>query len=374
MRVLIVGQCFVSEINGEICIPGGTERYVYGLAKQLLIDNYEVTVLSNTKDKQETGWEIIDGIKVYKMYIPSNFYTLFADLYLFLNSLHIIRDFNPSVVHTISPFYKFSAGAIIAAKCLRKKTVYTRTTFPYEDGRRFLSIIIDNFIFSNILKHSDVTIVLSKQMKSAMSRKFSRLKVIPSFITKSYHNNIPRNPYSVLYVGRLDKYKGVDVLIKSIFYVKSKIPDIKLHIVGSGECFNYFNNLISLYNLEENVIFEGHLNDSELANMYSQSDIFVFPSFKEGLPMALIEAMSAGLPIIASDIEPCIELLEMGKHGILVQKGDSKALADAICTLIVDDTLKNHYSKLCLEKSTQYLQETIAREIESLYDSLQSTH
>ncbi len=90
--------------------------------------------------------------------------------------------------------------------------------------------------------------------------------------------------------------------------------------------------------------------------------------------MALIEAMSAGLPIIASDIEPCIELLEMGKYGILVKKGDSKALADAICTLIVDETLKNNYSRLCLEKSTQYLQETIVKRIEYLYNSLESTH
>jgi L-malate glycosyltransferase len=373
MKVLIVGQCFVSAINGEICIPGGTERYVYGLAKQLQIDNYEVAVLSTTKDKKEVGWEILNEINVYKMYVPSKFYSLLADLYLFLISLKIIRDFNPAIVHTISPFYKFSPGAIAAAKFFKKKTVYTRTTFPHEQGRHFLSIFLDNFVFSNMLKHADVTIVLSEQMKMAMSKKFSRLEIIPSFITKSYYKNAFKNSCSILYVGRLDKFKGVDILIKSIFYVKNKIPLIKLHIVGSGECLNYLTNLIRLYNLEENVIFEGHLNDSELSDIYPQSDIFVFPSFKEGLPMALIEAMSAGLPIIASDIEPCIELLEMGKYGILVKKGDSKALADAICTLMADDSLKNHYSKLCLEKSTQYLQKTIVKRIEYLYNSLELT-
>lgn len=374
MRVLIVGQCFVSEINGDIYIPGGTERYVYGLAKQLQADNYEVTVLSSTKDKQESGWDVIDGINIYRMYIPSNFYLLLADLYLFLRSLTIIRDFNPTIVHTISPFYKFSAGAIVAAKFSKIKTVYTRTTFPHEEGRHFLSILLDKFIFTNILKNADVTIVLSKHMKTAMSKKFSRLEIIPSFITRSYYNNGHKNSYSILYVGRLDKFKGVDTLIKSIPYVKNEIPYIKLYIVGNGECFNNLNNLTHLSNLEENVIFKGHLNDSELIDIYSQSDIFVFPSFKEGLPMALIEAMSAGLPIIASDIEPCIELLEMGKYGILVKKGDSKALADAICTLIVDETLKNNYSRLCLEKSTQYLQETIVKRIEYLYNSLESTH
>jgi len=374
MKVLIVGQCFVSEINGAIYIPGGTERYVYGLAKQLQSDNYEVTVLSTTKDKQESGWDVIDGINIYRMYIPSNFYLLLADLYLFLRSLTMIIDFNPTIVHTISPFYKFSAGAIVAAKFFKIKTVYTRTTFPHEEGRHFLSIFFDKYIFTNILKHADVTIVLSNHMKAAMSKKFPRLEIIPSFITKSYYNNDHKNSHSMLYVGRLDKFKGVDILIKSIAYVKNEIPSIKLYIVGNGECFNYLNNLTRLSNLEENVIFKGHLNDSELIDIYSQSGIFVFPSFKEGLPMVLIEAMSAGLPIIASDIEPCIELLEMGKYGILVKKGDSKALADAICTLMADETLKNNYSKLCLEKSTRYLQETVVKRIEYLYNYLESTH
>lgn len=63
----------------------------------------------------------------------------------------------------------------------------------------------------------------------------------------------------------------------------------------------------------------------------------------------------------------------MDKYGILVKKGDSKALADAICTLIVNDTLKKHYSALCLEKSTQYLQGAVVKRIEHLYNSLEST-
>ena len=86
--------------------------------------------------------------------------------------------------------------------------------------------------------------------------------------------------------------------------------------------------------------------------------------------MAVIEAMSAGLPIITSDIEPCIELLEDGKCGIIVRKGDKKDLADQIVRVVKDDTLKAHYAKMSLEKSKHYSQERVVRKIENVYKSL----
>lgn len=370
MKVLIVAQCFVSKINGEIFIPGGTERYVYGLAKQLKIDNYEVVVLSTTQNKKEIGWEDLDGINTYRIYVPPKLYPFLADFCLFFKVLQLIKKFDPIIVHTISPVYKYSCGAILAAKIFGKKTVYTRTTLPHEDDRGFLPVFLDNYLFVNILKMTDATIALSNQMKKKMDTKFPNIKIIPSFIMRDYYRCLEKKPYSVLYVGRLDNLKGVDVLIESISFVRDKIPSISLHIVGAGEYLNHLINLTQLYSLEENITFEGHLKDFELPEIYSKNDIFVFPSFTEGLPMALIEAMSAGLPIIASNIEPCAELLEFGKYGILVKKGDPIVLADNIYMLITNETLKKEYSTLCMKKSTQYTQERVVKRIEQLYDNV----
>ncbi|MCK5611735.1 glycosyltransferase family 4 protein [Candidatus Pacearchaeota archaeon] len=370
-KILLVGPNFISEMNGKINIPGGTERYVYGLAKQLQIDNYKVTVLSSTPHKNESGNYKLDGIDVCRFFISNKKFGYLADLLSFLNTIKLVKKFNPDIVHIIAPRYRFSAGALVAAKIFKKKTVYTRTTLPHRGHRNKIPIFVDEFVFVNILKFADVTIVLSREMERCMEKGFlSKMMVIPSFIMESYHGDIEKSQNHILYVGRLDRLKGIDDLIKSIWYVKKEIPNIKLSIVGDGEYLSDLLNLVSDYDLKDNIIFEGHLYDDELVNMYSKSEIFVFPSYLEGMPMAVIEAMSAGLPIIASDIEPCIEILEDGKYGVIVKKGDSKAIANNIVSLLMDDKLKKHYAEMCLKKSKRYTLDYIAQEIENVYEDL----
>ena len=370
MKILLVGQNCVSKKDGKIVIPGGTERYIYGLAKQLQIDNYDVKVLASTFDRNEVGVHNLEGIDTYRFYVPFKFNRYIADTSTFYYTLKFVKKFNPDIVHVITPRYRFSVGAVAAAKIANIKTVYTRTTLPHNENRKKIPIFVDNFLSTNILKFADVTISLSNEMREIMGNCGKKIEMIPSFITRSYSSNVEKCPNHILYVGRLDRFKGIEDLIESLSYVKEDVPNIKLSIVGKGEYLNDFRSLVSDKNLNENVIFEGYLYDDELISVYSRSEAFIFPSYREGMPMAVIEAMSAGLPIIASNIEPCIELLEDGKCGILVKKGDKKDLADQIVRLVKDDVLKAHYAKMSLEKSKYYSQERVVRQIEDIYESL----
>ena len=86
--------------------------------------------------------------------------------------------------------------------------------------------------------------------------------------------------------------------------------------------------------------------------------------------MALLEAMSAGLPVVAFDIKPNVEALGGGKYGVLVKTGDVKSLAREIIQLLKSEERKAHYSKVSMERSKKYSQETVVRRIEEVYSSL----
>lgn len=372
MKILLVGQWFVSEDNGKIVIPGGTERYVYGLAKQLQNDGYEVMVLSATMDKGETGFNELDGLNTYIFKAPAKFYGYSIDILSFIYTLKFIRRFNPDVVHVIATRYRFAAGAIAAAKIMKVKAVYTRTTLPHSEGRRRLPVLLDDWFFTKIVRQSDSIIALSRVMKDVMEREIhpKLIEVIPSFIMRSYCSKAEKDNNRVLFVGRLDRLKGIEHLIKSLCYVRKEIPEVRLSIAGTGDLMQHLKQLVSRYGLEDNVTFEGHLGEDMLVDIYSRSEIFVFPSLREGMPMALLEAMSAGLPVVAFDIEPNVEALGGGKYGVLVKAGDVKGLAREIVQLLKNEGQKAHYSKVSMERSKEYSQETIVRRIEEVYSDL----
>ena len=374
MRIFIVSVCFVSiDSLGRIYVPGGTERYTYALTKQLQEDGYKVKVLSTTMDKDKIGWDVIDEVSVYRFKEPNRFYGYFVDFLSFANTLKAIKKFNPDIVHVVSCGYRFAVGAIAASKILRKKTLYTITLIPHKEGRKRLPFLLDYFIFSKIIKWSDVIISLSKEMKEVLIKEthHKKIVVIPSFFTRDYFRKIEKNPNSILFVGRLEvAHKGTDLLIKALYYVKDKIPTIKLYIVGNGSSSNYLKELVTEYGLEDNVIFCSYVNENQLAEMYSKTEILAMPSLREGMPMVLLEAMSAGLPVVAFDIDCIAEALENGKYGILVKKGDVEGLADQIIKLLKNDELREHYSKMSLERSKKYTLANVVRDIEDVYSEL----
>ena len=369
-RILIIGQWFVSEENGNIIFPGGTERYVYGLAKQLQKDNYNVHVLSATESKDNT---VIKELSTSSFKVPKKRYGYFADFLSFINSIKIIIKFKPDVVHVASTRYRFAVGAVMASKILKKKTVFTLTLILSNTKKKKLSKYLDNILFSKILGKSDVIISLSNEMKNELIQKISskNIVIIPSFFMDHHYLKEYKEKNSIIFVGRLEiKQKGIDFLIKSLAYVKEKIPEFTLHIIGEGISYKYLEELVLEYDLKDNVIFHGYIEENELIKMYSTCEIFVLPSHKEGMPMVALEALSAGLPIIAFDIEPAIEALDHGKYGILVKKRDVKGLANAIIRLLQDNELKEYYSKMSEIRSKRYSQTEVVRQIEKVYSNL----
>jgi glycosyltransferase involved in cell wall biosynthesis len=141
----------------------------------------------------------------------------------------------------------------------------------------------------------------------------------------------------LLSVGRLVYQKAHEILVRAMPLILSHNPRVKVGICGEGGLRPQLEASISELDLTGSVRLYGNLHS--VAGYLSAADIFVLPSRWEGLPIALLEAMSAGLPVVATRVEGVEEVVVEGTHGLLVPVGDSQALANAILQLLQDPQL-----------------------------------
>lgn len=146
------------------------------------------------------------------------------------------------------------------------------------------------------------------------------------------------------FIGRLVREKGVNELIKAMSFVIDQIPNAKLLVIGDtapGErdvgTKATINGLIHCQNIEKRVIFTGYRND--IPQLLALMDVFVLPSWREGMPRTILEAMAAGKPVVATDIRGCREEVVDGVTGLLVPVKDPEALARAIVKILSDGNL-----------------------------------
>lgn len=147
----------------------------------------------------------------------------------------------------------------------------------------------------------------------------------------------------LLSVGNLVSNKGVATIVDAL----SRLSDNALHlkIVGEGVERTNLKNAITAYGLENKVFLLGALPPDDVAGELGASDIFVLASFSEGRPNVILEAMAAGTPVIASNIEGVRELIEDGENGLLFEAGNSRHLAECIVRLSSDSGLRAQLSE-----------------------------
>jgi glycosyltransferase involved in cell wall biosynthesis len=162
-----------------------------------------------------------------------------------------------------------------------------------------------------------------------------RLAVIPNGVARSI---VPRRPVSavrrVAMVGTLRTVKGHDVLIDAAPALLSRHRDLHFDIIGGGPLLGDLRQRVKARNVSEAFTFFGHRED--VAERMAEADLIVMPSRSEGLPNAILEAMAAGRPVVASAVGGIPEVIQDGVTGVLVPPGDPAALAGAIEALADD--------------------------------------
>ncbi len=227
---------------------------------------------------------------------------------------------------------KIKDGSKKVAEIHFGRTFYRKLDKKYLPGflNRLLSKIWVNGLISN-LKQMDRFVVLTNE--DALNwPELDNLIVIPNFVTSISAHLSDLSSNRVIAVGRYSWQKGFDLLLDAWCVVHSKYPEWRLDIYGGGD--NGFYQKLASEKMLSSVV-TCHAAVSDILEKYVQSSVFVLSSRYEGFGLVLVEAMSAGLPVVSFDC-PCgpRDIVRDGENGLLVESGNVNQLAEKLCYLI----------------------------------------
>jgi glycosyltransferase involved in cell wall biosynthesis len=151
--------------------------------------------------------------------------------------------------------------------------------------------------------------------------------------------------FEILCVGRLTPAKGQHLLIDAVERLRRQGRSVRLRLVGGGPDDRSLRERTAHSDFPECVVFAGPVNQDRIRGLYAAADIFCLPSFAEGLPVALMEAMAMGIPCVATHITGIPELIRNGIDGLLVAPSDLDALVAALATLMDDKALRERLAR-----------------------------
>ncbi len=256
---------------------------------------------------------------------------------------------------------------IYIAKFFHKKVVWHmhagRFAVFYQQHRYAVRKVVDK---------SDVIIALSEYWKEYFKNEFptKRVEIIKNVISAPVVHKQQTGYFTLLFLGLLGKNKGIYDLLECIRDHKVEFQGkLKLYIGGNGE-IEHVKQLIKEYGIADIVIFEGWVSGDKKIELLNKSDAYILPSYKEGLPISILEAMSYGMPIISTPVGGIPEIVSNGENGYLVEPGNKEDIYKAIMSLLNDADLRNRMGRISLSRVGEHLPEYVEKQLETLYDSL----
>jgi glycosyltransferase involved in cell wall biosynthesis len=345
-RLLIVTHTFLPHV-------GGIERVVYEQGKRLMRHGFKVTVLTSRMNTADNY--VVDDIRVHCYNSLNQAFGLGIPY-----PIPKINSFKPflkrvneaDLVHVHGHPYLSSLYAAKLAKHIGKPVVVTQhnTFIEYESGFwDQVEWLNDATVGKQVLKSADKIITVSNATKRyvlSLGAKPEKTSVLHNGVdidrfkpstqaraTIRRKLNIPRDATVILTVRRLVYKNGVDTLLESAQIAAKQNPKIVFLAVGKGPDLEPVQTRIRQLEITNNFKLAGFVPDAELPAFYNAADLFVLPSKSgEGLPLVALEAMSTGLPVIATDVGGIKEIM-LKDHGRLVPPDDPQKMAKVILEL-----------------------------------------
>lgn len=393
MRILIATDNFYPNVNGAA-------RFTYMLAKGLTEAGHNIYIAAPSKKFKYT-FAKHDGITIYgipsigipKIIHPSG---IRIPLPLTIDPATIrelLKKVNPDVIHIQDHFV---IGDMIA-KMGRKLGIpqigtnhfmpenFIHYLHPPDFAKKPLSRLAWKQ-FISVYKQLNLVTTPTKTAAGLIENLGLKSSVIPiscgvdlnkfspnnngDYLKKRYQ--IIKSKPVVLFVGRLDKEKNIDLVIEAFSNALASL-DAHLVIVGKGKEKQNLIKLAQNLGISKNVTFTGFVSDKELPFVYRIADVFVIASTAELQSIATMEAMASGLPVIATNVLALPELVHPGKNGYLFTQGDLQTSSNQLVKILQNPLLKKRMSKNSLKIISHHKLSNTIKSYEKLYQKLIST-
>jgi phosphatidylinositol alpha-mannosyltransferase len=321
---------------------GGQERHVLELSKTLASLGHKVTLLTCQLDSSKSPQKF-QVCKINSLDILDLRFLLSNELFSFL----VENRFDVCHLHHQT---LFGETVLLANKMCGLPTI---TTLHTQIVRRVpAKFFYDRLSLEFIGRISNRVICLSSGIKQNLVKRGlspSKCVVIPNAIDvkslkdrfQRIQKNLQEPEFDLLFVGRLEKRKGIEWLLRSLDLLHKEEKVVTLKIVGHGPLKDDLQRFVSTNDLEEHVRFLGYVSDTRLLELFLLTKCIVVPSFYEGVPGVAIEAMTAGKPLIVSNIPGLAELIVNGGNGFIVNPMDTQGLISAIDKILASHNFKS---------------------------------
>jgi len=233
-------------------------------------------------------------------------------------------------------------------------------------------------MYYNLFRKSDKVIVLSQFWEDEIIRAFGEnivdLEILynPCNIISQIKNEISVKENYVLYAGALNSRKGYSDLINAFSIVLKKHSDWKLILAGNGEIEKGLSIAKNL-NISKKIIFTGWITGEEKDRLFRDAKIFCLPSYNEGFPMAVLDAISYGLPVISTPVGGILDVFTDRVDLSIFEPGDVDTLAKKIIELIEDAEIRNKYIKASINHANNTFNvNAIVNKLDSIYLELEN--
>ncbi len=361
---------------------GGVEQVVKELAERYVSQGHEVHVFTSDWDKNKrinVREETINGVIIHRHFHIlkiASFASIFPSLLWTLSR----QKFD--VIHTHVSGHAHTFFGSVIAKIKRTPLIHT-THCPWTEGFRSMAGRILVWLSYKTLnrlsfKLSDKIIAITPWEIPFIEKHGGRkekIVVIPNGVDKIFFKKIKNNTFKkelsisepiVLFFGRLNPTKGPDKFVLAAKEILKERKDIKFLMVGPDE--GMLNQVQELSKDEKNIIILGPVREkSKIPEIYQSADVYVMPSYREGLPLTLFEALASGLPIVASPVNGIPYEMSDPENGFFVKYGDIQGLKEKILLLLDNKKLAEKISKNNIEKARNYDWDLIAEKTMKLY-------
>ncbi len=314
---------------------GGAEIHLHEIFKRIAEMGHSVTLVAHHY-KGAPKEEMIDGIKVVRVGNRYLFNRQFKSYYkknLAKMDFDLVVDYMTKIpLNTPAYIDKPLVGALMH---IHGKSMFTELPFPLS-----LYVYLKEKRIPVNYKNTPIYVISPSTKKDLVATGYDENKIeflYSGIDQKLFDKKIAKSEFpSLLYIGRLKKYKNLEAIIDAMPMVIDAIPNVTLDIAGCGDHEETLKKYVADKNLSNKIIFHGRVSEEKKVELMGQAWLFVIMSMMEGWGIVVIEANAAGTPVIGSDVPGLRDSIVNGKTGILSPLNDNKKLAENIISLIND--------------------------------------
>lgn len=326
----------------------GPDREVQG-GISAVVNNYYNAGLENKVELTYIS-TMVDGSKFQKLKVAISSFIKFGKE---------IRK-NNAIVHvhmsSRASFYRKSLF-ILFAKLKERKVIIHMHGSEFEKFYKEECNKLQKKYVQYIFNKSEIVLALSQEWKEILSKITHKDKIIVMHnaivIPPKQRKNDKKDKTNILMLGRLGKRKGTYDLLKIIPELIKKYPNVQFLLGGDGDVDNV-KRICEERGIQNNVKLLGWVKGDDKIKYLREADIFVLPSYHEGMPMAILEAMAYGLPIVSTFVGGIPQVINNGKEGLLINAGDTNSLRNSLDILISNYELRRTMGEQAYKRVHEY--------------------